>query len=197
MHNLVEWWLNIKFADRIAVASLLVSFITLIFMARLTIIGINLAAKPRIKMKYSPSVIDAQQETDIKFYFENVGRWFAKPAVTNLTLYINFPLEFHLEKFMYGSNLEKTETDILRGKNNSKYIKATGIHLHYREPGEEVQIYLVAPLEPGRYKGWVSAEFNERDLEVHNFTINVTANELMKKHPLTSEHVKAPEERIS
>lgn len=102
-----------------------------------------------------------------------MGRWYAKPAATNVTLYVNFQQPVEPVKIRYGSTLEKEDQNVLLGKDNSKYLKATGISLFHEEPGEDVEVDMVAPARIGRYRIWIAARSDEGSYGIHRFRIDV------------------------
>jgi hypothetical protein len=182
---MLDWWFHSGFADRIAVAglaisilSLLFSVVTAVFMAIMTVLGLRFAAKPRIRigMKLSTGKkleMTAGEEATISFHMKNVGRFYAKPAANGVRLYLNFDPSFEVLRARYGSALQLTESEVHRGKENSKYLKVAGIQLFYGESGEDVQVDLKAPSSPNTYKVWVAALCDNCDLGIHRFEITV------------------------
>lgn len=69
--------------------------------------------------------------------------------------------------------MEKEDQNVLLGKDNSKYLKATGISLFHEEPGEDVEVDMVAPARIGRYRIWIAARSDEGNYGIHRFRIDV------------------------
>jgi len=116
----------------------------------------------------------AGDTVNIRYQLKNIGHWYGKPAAKNINLYINFEESFDPIELRYGSTLEMTNTKVSRGKSNSKYMKAEGIHLTYYEEGEEVEVKVRLPLVKGKFKSWIAAFSDEGDCGVHKFIIRVT-----------------------
>ncbi len=182
---MLDWWFQHGFSDRIAVAglaisilSLLFSVVTTIFMAIMTVLGLRFAAKPRIRIGIKVNEAKKPQmrtgeEATITFHMKNIGRFYAKPAANGVRLYINFAPSFDVLCARYGSASEFTEREVRRGKKNSKYLEVGGIQLFHGESGEDVQVDVKAPAHPDTYKVWVAARCDTCDLGIHEFTIPV------------------------
>lgn len=169
-------------SNAIAVVSLLFSVITTIFIIYLTVLTLKISAKPKLKIvlkdndrKFYPS-----EEVKLNYHLKNVGHWYGKPAAKNVVLYINFEPSFELLEIRYGSNLEKVDTNVFRGKNNCKYMKAKGIHLTYLEPGENVELKVKMPNTEGNYSSWIAAFSEEGDCGVHKFKIIVKGKQIVQ-----------------
>jgi len=169
----------------------IISTIAIIYLSYL---AAKFAAKPKIRVRMgqlkndekelecNPDKIEFKKVIELEpeeikgivFYIENIGhRYSAKPAATNIKLWVNFDPKFELIKMKYGSNLEKMDSKLKRGVGGSKYFRAEGIHLFHREPGECLWVVVKAPLEPGLYKIWISAHADQGDCGVHEFRLKV------------------------
>ncbi len=135
-------------------------------------------AKPRVDfhvMAENPALaFHAGHNARLSLHCQNVGRWYARPAATNLRVYINFDPALEPLRLKYGSQLERSEEqvqEVRRGKRNSKYMKAVGIQLFHGEPGEDVEMEVRMPDHAGLYKCWVAAYCDDGDCGIHEFTI--------------------------
>lgn len=164
--------------------SLVLLVITSALIAYIAFLALGFAAKPKLKVTLKDGRKKVEfikgEKKAIRFHIENVGRWYAKPAATNVTLYANFEQSVEPVKIRYGSTLEKEDQNVLLGRNNGKYLKATGIMLFHEEPGEDVEIDVVAPARSGRYRIWIAAHSDEGACGVHRFHIAVV-NEKREK----------------
>jgi hypothetical protein len=159
----------------ISLISLIVSTATSLFVAYMTFVMMKFSAKPRIRVSLSPSSVEVGVDTVIRLtlFVENIGHWYTKPRATNLRIYWNFEADFELLEIRFGAPLDLVKNAVRRGKANSKYLKASGIHLSAAEPGEEVQIDVRTPIRPGTYHHWVSVFCDEGDCGVHKFLLFV------------------------
>lgn len=164
----------------IDIISLFLDFISFIFLGIIAFLTLRFTAKPKLKI-----FLDGFEKIQGQYWFpsdkiashifclKNVGHLYAKPAIINLTLYINYEPAFELIGVKYGSILELENSEVRRGKNNSKYLSVTGIKLYHKEPSEKVIVNVKMPKQSGIYICWISARMNEYDLGVHNFKIKV------------------------
>jgi len=151
----------------ISIINLVVSTLTSIFIGYITFLTLRFTAKPLVRFEIRSTVpaltFDAGSLAKLWLHCENVGRWYARPAATNLRLYVNF--DSQLER------LEQHVHVVRRGKRNSKYMKASGIQLFFGEPGEEVEIEVKLPAEAGRHRCWVSGYSDEGDCGIYEFVV--------------------------
>lgn len=168
----------------ISIISLLFTIITTFFIIYLTILTLEISAKPKLEIllknnrKFYPG-----EEVKLTYHLQNIGRYmfgvrfsifrYGKTAAKNVLLYINFDPSFELHEIRYGSTLEKMDTNVFRGKNNCKYMIAKGIHLTYIEPGEDIESKVKMPDTEGNYSSWIAAFSEEGDCGVHKFKIVV------------------------
>ena len=159
------------------IASLVLSGITSALIILLTFLALGFSAKPKLEINLKDGrkklkLIKGENKT-LRFHIENVGHWYAKPPATNVILFVNFPQPFEPVIIRYGSTLEKEDRNIFHGKDNSKYLKATGILLFHEEPGEDVEVDVVAPAKSGRYRIWIAAHSDEGGCGIHRFYIDI------------------------
>lgn len=160
------------------IVSLVFLVITSAFMVLLTFLILSFSAKPKLKVSLKEGRKKLEfvkgEKKAIRFHIENAGHWYAKPAATNVTLYVNFEQPLEPVKIRYGSTLEKEDQNVLLGKDNSKYLKATGIFLFHEEPGEDVEVQVVAPSKKrGQHRIWIAAYSDEGSCGVHTFCLEV------------------------
>jgi hypothetical protein len=169
-----------SFGDAISLYSLILNFITSIILGLLAYLTLKFTAKPKLKLtlsgfekikKYYTTEIN--KDNTITIEIKNVGRFYAKPASTNTRLWINFDQNFDLRSAKFGATNEKTDDIVKRGKNNSKYFMADGIHLFYLESGETVIVNFISPNKPGIYDCWISYNSSEADYGIFQFKIKV------------------------
>lgn len=151
--------------------------ISTVFIGYISFMMLSFATKPKLKMTLLSSTYERhfipKQVAKIRIYIENVGRWYGKPAATSVRFYVNFPPIFDPIRIKFGSTLECIEENVGRGKGNSKYLKASGIHLFPGEPGEEIEVEVEMPNEAGYHPFWVTAHSDQGDFGVVNFDIPV------------------------
>ncbi len=161
------------------IISLIFLVISSVFLGFLTFLMLKSSAKPKLKVKVSSNdrrnklVFYKGEKNTVRFYLENVGHWYGKPVATSIVLYMNFESEFEPTKMRYGSSLEKEDQTVRRGKGDSKYLRASGIHLSHEEPGEVVEVDVKMPVEKGLYRFWVSAYSDQGDCGVHKFQLEI------------------------
>ena len=169
-----------SFSDEIALWSLAFTVVTTLSMLWLAYLGLKLAAKPKIRI--TPQVqrsaadysLRAGQEALFVFHLKNVGVFYARPAAIGCVLHFNFGTAFEVKSAKYGAALEKTTSQVAVGKDGCKYVTADGICLYYEDPGEDVELAVVAPRDTGLYKVWVTARCEAGGLGVHKFDVPVT-----------------------
>ncbi|MCK4821456.1 hypothetical protein KA005_37165, partial [bacterium] len=152
------------FDQKISLASLVINFISFVFLGVIAFLTLRFTAKPKLKIglkdveKIQGSYLfGSGQIAKLRFYLSNKGHFYAKPAIINVLLYINFHPSFDPIKANYGSVLELDTNEVHRGKHNSKYLVASGIKLYHKEPGEEVVVQVKTPSDSGIYKCWIAA----------------------------------------
>lgn len=156
------------------------SAITSLFVAFLTFFILKFEAKPKLRIHILNGKkrirFRVNEKTILKFYLDNVGHWFsAKPAATNIILWVNFEDAFNPIELRYGAELEKTTRDIRTSKiGKNKWIKASGIHLFYEETGETIEVEVQMPKKKGNYKIWLAVHADQGTCGVYKFRINVT-----------------------
>lgn len=162
------------------IISLFFDFISFIILGIIAFLTLKFTAKPKLKISLEDhEKIQGQywflSDTTVSqiFCLKNVGHLYAKPAIINLKLYINYESTFELIGVKYGSILELESSEVRRGKNNSKYLTVAGIKLYHKEPIEQVVVNVKMPKQSGTYDCWISARMNEYDLGTHNFKIKI------------------------
>ncbi len=141
---------------------------------------LKFTAKPKLKITFKdkgrrPKFYEGE-EAVLRFYLANVGHWYsAKPAATNTMFWVNFDPAFEPNKIRYGSSLEKENRQVRRGKGNSKYLKASKIHLFYEkiELGEDIEILVKMPKKEGVYPIWIPAHSDQGDCGVNKFKVKI------------------------
>lgn len=159
------------------IASFALLVITSILMAVLAFLALSFSAKPKLKLSLRDGgkriKLMKGERRVVRFYAENVGHWYARPAARNVILYVSFQQPIEPIGIRYGSNLEKVNRNASPGKANSKYLKATGVFLFHEEPGEEVEVDVIAPTRSGLYYMWISAHADEGGCGIHRFRVEV------------------------
>lgn len=136
-------------------------------------------AKPKLKIKLKKKKIRraywliSDADTELEFELKNIGHFYAKPAIVNMVLYVNISPEFKAYLLEYGSVLQNTSKEVLRGKENGKYMVARHIKLYNQEATEKIKLKVHSPKKSGNYKCWIAARVNNDDLGVHHFPLNV------------------------
>jgi hypothetical protein len=165
----------------ISILSLVFNILISILVGILTYLNLVDTAKPRIKVYFDGEAKTGRksfkpgEKVSFLFTIKNVGRFYAKPAALNTTLYLNFDQAFELFIAHKGSNLEIYEKQVRRGKFNSKYFKVSRIHLFYNDI-ENVAVELQVPNTVGIYPIWISAFSNEASYGIFRFKINVVTS---------------------
>jgi hypothetical protein len=162
----------------IAVASFILNLLSFIILGCIAYLTLKFTAKPKIKVVFvgTENILGSywfhsDQITNFRFYLENIGRFYAKPATSITTIYLNFDPQFEPISVRYGSTLEKNSKEIYRGKNNCKYFKVNGLQLFHNEPGEEILAEVRLPKEPGMYRCWLAIRAEQCDHGIHAFSI--------------------------
>ncbi|MEN6623000.1 MAG: hypothetical protein ABFD50_15820 [Smithella sp.] len=177
---------GLLFSDKVAVLSLVVAIISLLFsmatfafMAILTLLGLRFSAKPKIHIDMHLGIhptrhyLTKDELVEIRFELNNIGHIYAKPAASDIVMYINFDPKFSVIEARYGSALECITQEVRSGTNGSKYLKVKGIDLFYGEGGEDVVVKVEAPQEDGIYNVWIAARCSVSDLGLHEFYVQV------------------------
>jgi hypothetical protein len=149
--------------------------ITAICATYLAFVALKHTAKPRaIVIFEEPLTLNKNETGLLKFRFKNIGYWYAKPMVVNMTVFINFEENFDPIEIRFGSIQEIIDNNVRIGKGNMKFLKAKGIKLGYNEYHEEVHVLTKAPVKSGNYKIKIDA-YSENGLDLsQNFYIDVT-----------------------
>ncbi len=162
----------------VSILNLVISILTSFFIGYITFLTLRFTAKPLVKFtirgERKELVFNTREIAKLWLHCENVGRWYARPAATNLRLYVNFDPVLEPISLKYGSQLERLEEkvhEVRRGKRNAKYMKAAGIQLFFGEPGEEVEIEVQMPNRSGGHRCWVAGYCDEGDCGIYEFTI--------------------------
>lgn len=163
----------------INIITALASAITSIFVAFLTFLILKFEAKPKLKIRLENEGrkirFHVNQRVTLTFHLENVGHWYsAKPAATNIILWVNFEQAFKPIELRYGAAFEKRDQNIKSSKQGNKWLRASRIHLFHQEAGEDIEVLLKMPEEKGRYRIWVTAYSDEGDCGVHKFWVKIT-----------------------
>jgi hypothetical protein len=168
----------------IDIADLVLMVVSSGFLVLLTLLILQFTAKPKLRVTVSSKdetkkgklIFPKGKFITLRFELKNVGHWYwARPAASNVTLWVNFEPAFNPRMILFGSDLEKENWNVRHGKDDSKYMKADGIYLFHKESGEAVEVYVQVP-EKKRKKGyrfWVTAHANEGGCGVHNFQLAV------------------------
>lgn len=146
--------------DKIALVSLLFTVITTVCVLVLAYAALAQTARPNITVRLiSPARNRCPAGETQLFVFEivNVGHWYGSPIAVDVTVFFNFSREFELRELRYGSTQESVNTKIRTGKGGTRYLKAAGLKISKREPGEQVHILAETPKAPGDYRLRVSA----------------------------------------
>ena len=119
----------------------------------LTFVILRFTAKPRLRVSLYPERQDliAGQTVHLRMRIENRGYWYARPAATNLWVFVNFPAAFLPRQIRYGSDRKLSSDAVRVGKGNTRYVIATGINLFHEEPGEHIEIDVRLPDRAGKY----------------------------------------------
>ena len=140
------------------VINIVLSLITAISTSYLAYAALKHTTRPNATVYLNePALIYAGDTNSYKFSFKNIGHWYSKPMVVNMTAFINFDEHFDLFFLQYGSAQEVKDDNVRIGKGRMKFLKAKGIKLSYGEDQEEMFVCARSPLNPGRYRIKVSA----------------------------------------
>ena len=163
-------------------SNFLVAVINMVASVYVAFLALRFTARPRIRISFSRdterhlSTFAPGERVELMFTLTNIGHWFAHPAALSNTLYLNFDTAFEPIEARYGSALEFSTNEVRRGKNNCKYLKVSGIHLFYGEPGELVVITTTMPAAPGTYEFWVASMSSGGDHGVQRFHLTVSTS---------------------
>ena len=164
----------------ISAISCLIDFLSFLILGIIAYLTLKYTAKPKLKIilvdleKLLGSYwIRSGNDVELKFCLLNKGHLYVKPAIIDMTLYINFDPSFEPISVKYGSVLELESKEIYRGKNNSKYLIVTGVKLYHKEPPEYILVKVRTPNDEGIYRCWISARAGHDDLGYHDFMLKV------------------------
>jgi len=151
-----------------------IAVITAICATYLAYMALKHSAKPRALVIFEePYTLEKNTNALIKFQFKNIGHWYAKPMVVNMTVFINFEESFEPIEIRFGSIQEIVDKNVRIGKGNMKYLKAKGIKIGYSEYHEEIHVLTKCPEKSGNYKIKVDA-YSENGLDLsENFFVDV------------------------
>jgi len=122
--------MEMDFESVVDIVSLIFLVVSSSFLGLLTFLMLKSSAKPKLRVKVSPKDGDEKgklifhqgQISTLRFYIENVGHWYAaKPAASNIILWINFESAFKPTKIRYGSNTCKLGEFICFMRNQVKW----------------------------------------------------------------------------
>jgi len=132
----------------LAVISAFLSLLTL----WLTYIILRFTALPRVGIRLDTRGPFRPHETvDLWFTVFNEGHWFSHPPATGIRIYFNVSDSCQLQSLRYGSDLQKLDSSVKKGKGSHiYYLRAEGIIVFYEEPGENVVLTLRLTNEPGK-----------------------------------------------
>jgi|GEM_PF-2107199 len=133
------------------------------------------STKPRAIVYFTEPQTARINETKLfKFPFKNIGYWYAKPIIVNMTVFVNFEPTFELKEIRYGSVQEIIDNNVRDGKGGMKFLKAKGIKLGFSEFIEEVHVLAKCPSEPGMYRIKIDA-YSDNGLDYsESFSFEVT-----------------------
>lgn len=162
----------------ISLTSLVVTTILTCFVGYLTYLTLKFTTKPRLRISLRRPKAKCEYRAGelaiVRFYVENIGYWYGRPAATNVRVYVNFESAFEPMGLRFGSQTEVTEKNVRLGKRGSKYLRAKGIHLFYGEPGEEIVATVKTPTKDGRYRCWLSASSDQGDCGTFAFYLLIS-----------------------
>jgi len=143
-----------------------VAVITAICATYLAFFALKHSAKPRAIVTFvEPFQLEKKETALLKFQFKNIGHWYAKPMVVNMTVFINFDESFDPIEIRFGSIQEIVDKNVRTGKGNLKFLKAKGIKIVYSEYYEEVHVLTKCPDNAGTYKIKIDA-YSENGLDL-------------------------------
>jgi hypothetical protein len=133
-------------------ADFVVSSITAVCALYISFVSMRQSAKPlgAVRLVKKPG-FSAGSDLELHFNFTNRGRWYAKPPIVNLEVFVNFDPAFQLSRIRYGSILELENREVRTGKGGFSYLKASGLKIPYRGGAEPVAVDLRCPAAPGIY----------------------------------------------
>jgi hypothetical protein len=164
-------------SQAVAVASLVVSIVTLLVTTGIALLALKFTATPSVRVSMTTSSptswFAAGEEITLDFHLWNVGHWYAKPAATSVLVYLNFEQDFTPVEARWGSVLQNPAGSVRRGKGNSHYFRIHHLHLFHGEPPETIRAVVRAPQRAGRFRCWLTLLAEEGDCGVHDFLIRV------------------------
>jgi len=166
----------------IAVADFIFTALTSISIIMLTYLMLKFQAKPKVNIRFKNGrrriKLHADEKATLRFHAVNVGHWYsAKPAATNVMLWVNFEPSFEPIEIRYGSVLERKSRGLHLGKRGSKYLVASGIYLFHQEAGEDFEVDVKMPDKEGMYQLWIPIHSDQGDCGVNKFKVKI-----LKKH---------------
>jgi hypothetical protein len=162
----------------LAIAEFIFTAITSISIIILTYLMLKFQAKPKVKIRFKNGrrriKLPVGEKATLRFHAENVGHWYsAKPAATNVKLWVNFEPAFEPIEIRYGSVLERKSRELHLGVRDSKYLVASGIYLFHHEAGEDFEVDVKMPEKEGLYKLWIPIHSDQGDSGVQKLWIKV------------------------
>lgn len=153
-----------------------------VFTGYLALVALRFTAKPKLKItalrlscggESGCLIFEKSEVGTLRFKCENVGHWYAKPAATHTTLYINLPVGFEPKEVRYGPLLEFAHSKSGRRSDGGTYTEIQDLHINFRETAWQIQMDVRVPDERRRSRGWVTAYAQEGDCGVHEFGMEV------------------------
>jgi len=159
--------------DYLRIADLIFTTITTMCALYLAYAALKHTAKPNVRVRIlSHKHLPCNEKCLLKFAFDNIGYWYAKPTAINVTVYFNFDPNFKLIELRYGSNQTYKDRDAKIGVGKMAYLKAKGLKLTYGEEGEEVHALVRTPKKQNVYRIRISA-YSENGVSLkEEFQIN-------------------------
>ncbi len=113
------------------------------------------AAKPRIVISMLHSgPFDPAADVCLTINLRNHSYFYAQPTATDVCAYVNVDPAIALQELRFGSMQFRVDTDVKKGKDNSRYLKAVGITLLPNQ-SESLELRAKVPRAEGRYRLWV------------------------------------------
>jgi hypothetical protein len=162
----------------IAVAESIFTAITTIFIIILTFLALKFQAKPKVKIRFKNGgrriKFHVGEKATLRLHAENVGHWYsAKPAATNVILWVNFEPAFEPIEIRYGAALETRSHNVRYSKHGNKWLRASEIHLFHQEAGEDFEVDVKMPEKEGLYKLWIPIHSDQGDSGFQKLWIKV------------------------
>lgn len=113
------------------------------------------AAKPRISIDILDELIfEPGQEARLRIELGNRPYFYARPTATGVRAYVNVNAAVEPLRLLFGSALSNSDTQASTGKNNSRYLTASGIVL-LPDQSERIEWYGKMPDVGGGYMFWI------------------------------------------